>query len=428
MCEALQRLSIARIQVARKLPYYHRIAYGLRPVVQEGLGTVGVTAEQVLLYDPKQVLAWREADLPGIMLHEILHLALRHPQRIEVLRQADGVTFDHYRANLACDFEVNRIVRALKLSLPDGAAFAEAHKLPANVLAEEAYRLLAKQDEDGDDQGDDGGSNDGEQDGEPGKQGKQGKVLAGRCGSCAGNPVDGEDDVPAEAKAGKLEQQAMQREVAQAILQADKNAPGSVPGEILREAKQVLEPAQVRWQDVLARHVRRAVTRKAGVKDYTFARSKRRQAMFAGANDPLLPSMFDPVVSVGVVVDTSGSMSKAELELALREIDGILHATRTSMRVVTCDREVQKDRKVTRAVEAADMLRGGGGTDFRPAFQHMEQYRPGVTVVITDGYGPAPDQAPRWTDTVWLLVGKDTTKPWDRNGGQIAWGEFIKAT
>jgi predicted metal-dependent peptidase len=459
MCEALQRLSIARAQVARKLPYYHRIAYGLRPVEQAGLGTVGVTAEQVLLYDPQAVMGWREVDLPGVMLHEVLHLALRHPARIEALRAADGGAFDQYLANVACDFEVNRIVRALHLSLPEGAMFAEDYKLPQNVLAEEAYRLLKQnQEQDGQEQdggkdagngGDNKGNGKGQaQDGGKGQEqdggkdagdggdnkgnGKgqaqpKGKLAAGRCGSCAGNAVEGEDKVPDAAKASPLEQQAMQREVAQAIVDADKNNPGCVPGELLRDAQAMLQPASIPWQQVLARHVRRAVDRKRGTKDYTFARPNRRQATFAKVGDPMLPSAFDPIVDVAVVVDTSGSMGKRELAEALQEIDGILKATRTKLRVVSCDLKVQDAGKIQRAADAAKLLKGGGGTDFRPAFDYLQQHKPGVTVFVTDGYGPAPDAAPRWTDTVWLLVGRDTCKPWTRNGGPVAWGEFVSA-
>jgi predicted metal-dependent peptidase len=148
-----------------------------------------------------------------------------------------------------------------------------------------------------------------------------------------------------------------------------------------------------------------------------------------GPGAPILPSPFAPQVEVAVVVDTSGSMGRKEMEAALAELDGILRSVRGEVRVVSCDAEVQKAGKVTRAADAAKLLKGGGGTDFVPAFDHLVRHRPGVTIVVTDGHGPAPDDEPRWTDTVWLLVGKDTRTPYPASrpfGGDVQWGEVIK--
>jgi predicted metal-dependent peptidase len=173
------------------------------------------------------------------------------------------------------------------------------------------------------------------------------------------------------------------------------------------------------WQQILSRHLRRATLRRRGSRDYTYARPHRRQATLGGANSPIRPSTFDPMVEAAVVVDTSGSMGEAEILLALTEIDSILRATGSSVTVLSCDAKVHATGKVTRAADAAKLLKGGGGTDFRPAFDALAPLRPAVTVVVTDGYGPAPSSAPVWTDTIWVLVGQYTQRPCE-------WGEVVE--
>jgi predicted metal-dependent peptidase len=317
----------------------------------------------------------------------------------------------------------------------DGVAFAEDYDLPATIVAEVAYRTLRdKQEQDqqqgGDDQqqgGDDQQQGDDQQDGDQqgdgeGKAKDGGKLGHGKCGSCSGgDKAQGEDDVPDEVKAGKLERDAVEREVAQAIVDAAAKDPGSVPGEVLLRAQQRLAPSKTPWQNILRRHVRRALNQRNGYTEQTYARQSRRQSMHgAGAGSIVLPTTYDPQVEVAVVVDTSGSMGQQEMQAALAEVDGILRAARSAIRVLSCDKQVHLQGKVTRVAEAAKLLRGGGGTDFRPAFEALAKHRPGLTIVVTDGYGPAPKDAPRWTDTIWLLVGDYTTKPCE-------WGEFIEA-
>ncbi len=71
--------------------------------------------------------------------------------------------------------------------------------------------------------------------------------------------------------------------------------------------------------------------------------------------------------------------------------------------------------------DARDLMKGGGGTDFRPIFQDVKQARPrpDVLVVMTDGCGPAPEVDPKTAHTIWLLVGDYVRHP-------AAWGDYIE--
>lgn len=435
--EAMRRVSLSRAVVANKVTYWAKWTQGLRPVISEGLGTVAVTKDLVMLVDPKVVGSeWTAEQVHGAFAHEVCHPALGHHDRAEKMREGLGATFDALLWNKCADFECNRLVRALGLPLPEGALFAEDHDLPANVLAEVAYRTLSERGEKGDD-GDEGNDDGEDQSGDNPGEGKQGdkkgkgkgKIGAGRCGSCAGGePLPEEANVPEDAKASALERGAIEQAVAEAIVAEAAKGRGSIPADVLRRAKERLAPSPTPWQKILAKHVRRAVDRRRGFRDYTFSRPSRRQSMHGyGPNAPIIPAPFEPVVDVAVVVDTSGSMGGDEMRAALAEIDALLRTGRNEVRVLSCDAKVHAKGKVTRAVDAAKLLKGGGGTDFCPAFAALEADKPGVTIVVTDGCGPAPEDAPRWTDTIWLLVGSYRSRPWGtRTGREVKWGEFIE--
>ncbi len=55
---------------------------------------------------------------------------------------------------------------------------------------------------------------------------------------------------------------------------------------------------------------------------------------------------------------------------------------------------------------------GGGGTDFRPPFEWLEENQivPRALVYLTDGYGPFPEQEPNFP-TLWCINNHDVTPP-----------------
>ena len=57
-------------------------------------------------------------------------------------------------------------------------------------------------------------------------------------------------------------------------------------------------------------------------------------------------------------------------------------------------------------------MHGGGGTDFRPPFEHVaaEDLAPKCLVYLTDGYGPFPKDPPPYP-VLWLMI-TDVVPPW----------------
>jgi predicted metal-dependent peptidase len=91
--------------------------------------------------------------------------------------------------------------------------------------------------------------------------------------------------------------------------------------------------------------------------------------------------------------------------------------------LTVCDAEVHGLRKIRKLEEALAMMKGGGGTDMRPAFaQAMDaRPRPEVIICITDGLvgDGVPVTAPQGVKVVWVLVGRHRQIP-------VNWGEVIE--
>lgn len=138
------------------------------------------------------------------------------------------------------------------------------------------------------------------------------------------------------------------------------------------------------------------------------------------------------VRSLVIVIDTSGSVQGERIQSFLNTACGLLMAEdsfdhRTELRILECDAQVQRDTRIAsrKALEAflkTFQLHGGGGTDFRPAFEHVAELQKqgelrelkGI-LYLTDGEGTYPVRAPG-CDTAFLFVDREDAEtpvpPW----------------
>jgi len=438
-----------RLMACQKMPYFSSAVMGLEPWQAPGLGTLGVTARAVLLWDPALHTVWSVEHLAWVLLHEALHVLHDHAGRCAACG-ADGHLF-----NLAGDAESNDDLTAAGAVFPplraeDGCEANRVGKpsgvlpkdfgAPDGKLAEEYYSALrqkqAQQPQatsgEGEGQGEgegrgEGGNASGKGTGKGGKAGKgagkggPGKLVptmgAQGCGSGSGGPaLPGEESVPASMGKSRAEQRRIQREVAEAVRTAASKGRGTVPAGIARWAEEVLGPPRIPWQQKLARLCRSAVAYRAGAGDYRYDRPSRRQGAFGyGTGSPVFPALRMPVPQVAIVADTSGSMGEDELRTGLEETKGILAAVGATVDFYACDAEVHTAVKVRTVQEACRALKGGGGTDMAPAFAAIMRAprKASVIVVCTDGQIGDPGPKPA-AHVIWLVVGphRNTTFPW----------------
>lgn len=254
------------------------------------------------------------------------------------------------------------------------------------------------------------------------------RPTEGACGSCAGNhhPCEGSvDEATAPEGVSEASVEIARRQVAHDTLEPTEEMKrlmgqfgiGQVPGSLERWAKAQLAPPEVPWQKVLAPLVRRAVSYARGRVDWKFGRpSRRREALkqTLGNEAPLLPTLVAPIPSVGIVVDTSGSMSaqgksgRTLLNEALSEVVGIVLATGSPCWAAAVDADVQGWVKVRSKRDADALVKGGGGTDMRVGIKAAEAKKFDVIVLVTDGYTPWPTRAqmPKRSRLVTCIVGE----------------------
>lgn len=113
------------------------------------------------------------------------------------------------------------------------------------------------------------------------------------------------------------------------------------------------------------------------------------------------------------VIDTSGSVEEEKLRRFLEKTYQILKSgqeseDRVNFHLIQCDALVQKDVKITSEKELAQVMEdltlyGRGGTDFRPAFEYIEELRKNGELTnlngmlyFTDGMGVYPRKKPEY--------------------------------
>jgi predicted metal-dependent peptidase len=175
----------------------------------------------------------------------------------------------------------------------------------------------------------------------------------------------------------------------------------------LERAVDAQGPGRVPWQRLLARVVGQAVARD----DYSFAQPNRRYLQ----EDLVVPGLYsDAVGEVIVAVDTSGSMSAAQLGVVAAELAS-LHALVPELTVLVADAKVQQ---VVRARELPAFLkglrfRGGGGTSHLPVFEWIRERRlqPELFIGMTDLFTELPTRRPAFP-VLWLVPQRHGVAPW----------------
>jgi len=186
---------------------------------------------------------------------------------------------------------------------------------------------------------------------------------------------------------------------------------GDVPANLRRWAKERLHP-KVNWRAMLRNSVRQGLVTLRQRRFPSYALRHRR----AEALDPFfLPGAYGRLPRVAVVVDTSGSVSDAMLAQALGELRGVL---RSGARVTlySVDAEVHHVQRVFRGDPV--VLYGGGGTDMRVGIARALEDGHDLVVVLTDGYTPWPEVAPRARVVVGLLG--------DFPNGPPSWAKVVR--
>lgn len=148
--------------------------------------------------------------------------------------------------------------------------------------------------------------------------------------------------------------------------------------------------------------------------------------------EPLETREVSRIEEFVIVIDTSMSCSGELVRRFLEETWDVLSESESYFRqirihIIQCDDQVQSDVRITDSGQLASYMEqfeivGGGGTDFRPAFEYVNRLRAqgelsqlrGL-IYFTDGKGIYPVQAPPYAVAFVFVEGmfdSDSVPPW----------------
>lgn len=393
-------LAQIRFNLSISHPYFQRVIYQMITVETDKVPTLAVDKYWRFYFNPKCLQSMTLDEATAAVVHEINHLIRNHHARFDRCQYPK-------LANIAEDMEINDDIREEGLKLPSWVVYPDSkmYGYPLHLHAEEYYEKLLQdapklfkcngQHADGDDSnGVPGQCNCPEGASNP----KNGKVGNGGCGSAAANKGEweldngGEDatsdkdadgnDVP---RVEPWMQDSVKRDTAAQIKEAAK-CRGNVPGGLLRWADDYLKP-WVDWRKELRAVTCSALNVVEGMMDYSFKKRHRKQEAY---KDFVKQGFIAYAPNVAVIADTSGSMSDKDIGQAIAEIGSILKATRARIQFVSCDADVNFSAKISNKHQV--QFKGGGGTDMRIAFKHLDTVKPkaDIILIVTDGYTPWP--------------------------------------
>ncbi|MEW2623951.1 VWA-like domain-containing protein [Streptomyces sp. NPDC048106] len=381
----MEKLLAARLHAVKVRPYLAAALFALHVVEDRSVPTMAVDAYWRCYVSPGFVARTPVEELAGVWVHEVSHLLRDHHGRSERYAReheepaggergaaADGR--ERLRQNIAADFEINDDIYGDGLPRPAGAVLPSLLRLPAGLLMEEYLRTATM-------------------------SGLTGDLAWLDCGSGAdGRPRPWELGPDGAYGLSRRQRDAVRFRVAEGI----KGRPGDAPEGWRRWADEAFHPPQP-WRQLLGAAVRAAAGAPGAGENHSYRRPSRRSAGLPGV---LLPSLRRTPPRVCVVIDTSGSVSDAELGSALLEVAAISRAVggrRDLVSVISCDAAAGIAVPLCRAENIP--LVGGGGTDLRSGFARAlrSRPRPDVIVALTDGQTPWPSAQPPCRTVVGLF-------------------------
>lgn len=346
----------------------------------------------------------------GLVAHQVLHIALRHPARYLALQARVG-DVDLQLFNICADAIVNSSLAPLDwLQLPPGAV-----KLPRLLAAtqdepttddaalllwdvESLYRRLDDRlppQRDGKQRDQKPDKADGRSAGQGGATRPDGPRAAQ---ARAVGAAQAHDLLPDPDKAGPPEAEAEATREWRERLQRAHAGDGAFS--LLRALGADLPQVRTPWEQLLRTQAARALAPKPAL---SWSRPSRSYIARQGHSAPgrRLPwepgtSGSRPVPRLVLVVDVSGSIGDSLLQRFSRELDALTRRLGAGLTLVIGDDRVQSVSRFEpgRSDLAAINFQGGGGTDFTPLLEEASRHAPDLVVVLTDLQGPARHRPP----------------------------------
>jgi predicted metal-dependent peptidase len=338
---------------------------------------IAATDDKQIFLNPETYCKYSMEERVFGAAHEIMHAILNHCGQMHMHQKRGKITyqdgtsipFDNDTYQIAMDMVINDVLVKSDIGKINKDWYHDPSLVSGDDAVADAYRTLYK-DQDK-------------------KGGKGGSTFKGKSFDQHLAPGTGTGENPTQAQ-----QDRNQAEWKIAINAAASAARvrGKMPGALDRFFKRLLEPT-VSWQE----HIRSLFARKVGNSAFSWATLDPQLAV-RGIGAP--GRMGYGANKIVVAVDTSGSISQQMMDHFMTEVGSIIDDVHPrQLYLMQCDARVQEVRECS---DSGDLkgakLKGGGGTDFRPVFEKIEEEigEPDCLVYLTDGFGCWPDKKPSY--------------------------------
>lgn len=367
-------LTKAKSKLTMKHPYFGMLASRLQH--EESTKTLTYASNGVrFLYNEEFITSLSEDELLFILTNCVMHHILSHQKR--KLKRKGALW------QIATDYAINNLLKSNGFKIPQGANYDIEFK---NMYAEEIYDILKQRYNI-----DDLSAYDEIEEKQEKRNGKK---------SLFSNKKNIEMDLKEDLESSWQYAQALAKEVAM--------KKSMIPKGLERLAKKVVAK-DVDWKfelyNAINKHMRN---------NYAFMPPNKKHIHRGIA----LPSLSSDTLSLCIAIDTSGSINEEILGAFLEEFKTIMqNFPSISIELLIADAKVHNHYTFHNGEEFDFSLRGGGGTDYRPVFDYIEDNIPMTTMLLyfTDGEGIFPKIPPSY-EVLWALSQKR---------GRIPFGRYI---
>jgi len=204
------------------------------------------------------------------------------------------------------------------------------------------------------------------------------------------------------------------------------NQRGNIPGYLQEIIDEILGTPRLPYYMIIRKFVvgsRRAKYRNSSTK----INKKRTYTFQLKNNNSLLPEIspfpgktLDTSFKIGILIDTSGSMSKEEILEGLSAIKSIIEKDKDcKIWVIENDTTIQKEYQIKKLTDIQFNIKGRGGTTLFPGLKRMKELSLDVVIGFTDGYCENLNKIPRKElpkKIIWVLNSNGNSSSLNKTG------------
>ena len=408
----IDKLVKAKIQLQRDSPFFSYICQHFKLVKSEKIDTIGVNGIMELNYNENFIDKLDIYTIEAILMHEILHVILMHPERVKDFFKKRGYTekpelFD--LMNVSLDMVCNDILVTSNVEIPSeindgsfivplnheynymGILIKDINKKTGEKIFMELFNQLKNNPES--------------------KENYKGLDDHSKLSDGLTDKLQKEE--PKKGGMKKLEE--FKKKLIVEAAEFERMRKGDLPLGLERLVNKTIEPPKINWRSILKNYIVSQIPA-----DSTYSRPGRKST----AVGCYLPSIKREGLSVVIIIDTSGSISNKDLKDFLSEIIGISKSfNNVNMRLITVDYKVHEDLEIANGNVNKIMsmkFKGGGGTSFKIPMDYVKEKYPKtkLAVFLTDGYGDEFNKKDYQFKLIWALT-KSSSRQLVEGSGRI---------